>query len=429
MILEGRKVKMEIIKKIRSKIKFIFSVALVAAFALQLLLPVLNTKAGEPLTPKFNFMANDPKTLRGVNRTENQTAWQDSVSGKAGDEYRGLIYVHNGMLPSVARNTKVKVTLPEWSADKKFTVKAEISADNAATVTDTLMVSLDQDAQIQFIPDTVAWFPSVNDSSQDQKPLPNGQNGNEIVTNGINIGDETNFVNRNNSSYPNVTVDPNNTDVHGCWEYISYISFGFKTVKEKAEVKLSIDKTVRNVTLGESNFVEYNQARAKDDLEYHVLFRNTGNSTISRVVLTDIIPGNSTYISGSTRISLNGGTENQGSDKILTEGLAFANLKPGEFVAVKFRVKIASGVAENEILVNSACIWFDKADICDIAKTTIKALPIPPGPGPVLPVSGAMTYVVTLMLMVGSVLGINYFKRRKMLRLAENVITTELLSR
>ena len=386
------------------KLNIIKKIFATAALASTLLLPVSSADAANQ--PRFNFMQNDLKTLRGANRTEAQTEWQSSVSGKAGDEFRGIVYIHNGILDSTATNTKVKVTIPSQTTNKTATITVTISADNAATVTDTLNVTLNEDATLAYIPGKTAWFPTQNGSATTQVAFPNGQTGDEIVTSGVNVG-----------------------SVNGCWEFVQYVSFGFRSIS-KTFPNLTISKTVRNVSAGETSFVESNQAVAKDTLEYKIDFKNTGSATAENVVLIDTIPGNTSYISGSAVISRGGGSEQKATDTITGDGIVICNLAAGESGYVKFRVKISDNVPQI-CLINKATIFFNKVSAEDTAQTCIKGVVVPSGPsvGPALPVSGAGTTTVVSLLTLLAGYIVYSLRVRKIRQTVECQIANDLLNK
>ncbi len=374
------------------------------AIAATVLMPAIETKASE--TPRFNFMEKDVKTLRGANRTNGETEWKASVSGKPGDEFRGLAYIHNGILNSTAKNTKVKVTIPAETQNKTATITATISADNAATVTDTMTVTLTEDARLEYMPGFTGWFPTRNSSATTEYPFPNGQTGNEIIANGVNVG-----------------------DVNGCWEYIQYISFGFRAIPKQFP-NITVDKLVKNVTLDEHAFVDKNEARAGDTLEYQINIKNTGAATAGRVVLVDEIPANTSYVVGSTVVIRNGHESNPG-DVITGDGIVINDLCANETVTVRFKVKVSDKVSEDCCLVNKARVFFNKVEASDIATTCIKKIvkPVQPPVGPALPVTGAASNVaVTLMTLLAGYF-VYSMKMKKLRASTEAVVSSELLGK
>lgn len=105
--------------------------------------PAFNVYTGD--VPQFG----DERNFLQVHKVGE--AYTDNLSStcEADETFQMRVYVHNGAGagannngtgPSVAHGTKVKVTLPNGEADS-FTSSAQISADNAATVSDTTVIN------------------------------------------------------------------------------------------------------------------------------------------------------------------------------------------------------------------------------------------------------------------------------------------------
>lgn len=470
-------------------------------------------------SPRFNFLADDKELLRAANDTRGDQTWSSSISGNAGDVFSGIIYYHNGVIDTVAKNTRVKVSIPEQTTGKKATFSASILADNASTVSNNLELTLDADANISFVPGSVRWYPNHNEVDDQSEPLPYGQSGDELISsNGLRIG-----------------------DIQGCWNYAGFVTFKFKTIKQSVSIVkskiaknlrtgetgtdikampgdkieyalttanngnaaaagvivsddisdileyadlensnaytlsqgviswqpvnilpgvsvvnkftvqvknplpnlpasgihydfkmqnvygnwvfvtitetpktpvLSIKKSVRNATQNEVNFVKENTALAGDTLEYQIEFANTGNAPADGVVICDVIPANTQYMSGTTVISINGGQERTYSDALGSTGLTIS-LEPGESGYIKFRVLTSTQIAANEVLINTVYLKYGDKTISDIAKTTVTKV-IPPKQ-PELPVTGAESLIITALTAILAAVGYVYYRRKKVL--------------
>ena len=193
---------------LKSKVKYTLGIASLAAIISQLIFPVLSSQAS---AARFNFMAGDEEMITGTNITQKSTSWGNPITGTASNEFRGMIYYHNGYKDITAENTKIKINIPSSSTNKTIKITGSISADNAETVTSTvvdgkivgldgLIVNLDQDVNVEFIPGSVKWFPNAKQYTNTDlalTPLPAGQTGDSIVSaNGINLG-----------------------NINGCWDY------------------------------------------------------------------------------------------------------------------------------------------------------------------------------------------------------------------
>lgn len=326
---------MGFLKYVTKKLKFLLPIALVAGMASQLILPALSTSAS---APRFNFLAGDYEMLRGVNKTENGSVFTDPVTGQVGDEFRGLIYYHNGMVDTVAENTRVKVTLPSSTdANNSGKVTATIGADNAETISDTIVdgqvvglsgltTNLNGASNFEFVPGSVKWFPNRNQSgSNDPTPLPNGQSGDEIISaNGINLG-----------------------GINGCWSFAGFVSFGFRSV-EKPAPALDLTKEIRNVDES-GTFVKRTSGTVGQTVEYRVTASNTGNVVLLNSNLKDALPSGLTFESGSLKKIVDGVEsalpDNDAAGLFSANGLTVSRLDIGSPVSYLFRARIVSSVA------------------------------------------------------------------------------------
>lgn len=96
---------------------------------------ILRSNKSPKAGPRFNFVQGDLDSLNAVNVTAHGAKWADPINAKVGNIVRVKVYIHNGMLGTVAKNTRVKIT-PSTS------MVVAISADNAATVSDTVVNGL-----------------------------------------------------------------------------------------------------------------------------------------------------------------------------------------------------------------------------------------------------------------------------------------------
>jgi len=384
---------MKILQKIREKSKAILGLILSAA--------VITSTFGVAGVayadgPKFNNMDGDWQLLQGANRTTNQTNWNDPISGTAGDTFAGMIYYHNTMLNTTANNVRIKLNIPAQTTNKVGVLSASISADNAATVTDTIIdgkvygksgltVNMDQESKLTLVPGSIKWFAEGNTATN--ATLPNGQSGDEIITStGINLG-----------------------NIQGCWEHIGYVTFLFTTTSV-AQANVSVNKTVRNVTIGETAYVKSNYAKPGDILEYDVLVSNTGDGTAKNLYMTDAIPAGVTYISGSTTV---GGVVV--ANGITGDGISLGDLAAGKTLDVRFRVTVGQTVTNGATLTNTAYLHFNKEKLPSTASTIVKFGVVTPPIGGELPITGGENTILTILTVIaGSLAGV-YAKYRNLL--------------
>lgn len=116
---------------------------------------------------------------------------------------------------------------------------------------------------------------------------------------------------------------------------------------------LSIDKVVDRAT-----------ASPGDTLTYEIRVDNTGDGTLTNLVITDAVPAGTTYVAGSA--------SDAGSHDATTNGLTwtFASLAPDEFVLVTFQVTINTD-APNRVLNVAVATSNEAGPKQDDALTTI----------------------------------------------------------
>ena len=164
--------------KYMKKITFILSVAVLAGFS-----PLATAYAAAI----FNNHSSDLPTVQVSNYTKNpgcSNCWSTSVIADKGDIVTISIYYHNNS-SETARNTKLRSQLPNVSATTNF-ITGEVFADNANASRGTATINVSTKQTLAFIPGSVKWYPNRSTSPSS---LLFGQNGSEVIDNGLNIGD------------------------------------------------------------------------------------------------------------------------------------------------------------------------------------------------------------------------------------------------
>ncbi|MEI6144449.1 MAG: isopeptide-forming domain-containing fimbrial protein [Candidatus Berkelbacteria bacterium] len=362
------------LKRMQPKAKYILGILGIAAIVSQGAFAFTKISATEP---RFNFLSGDYEMFRGANLTAGDTVWKDPISGTASDTYQGLIYYHNGMVDTTAENTTIKVTIPSQTTNKAATLSASISADNAATVTDTIVdgqvvglsgltVNLDKDASLALVPGSVKWYPGNGTSAQDdaamnsESALPNGQTGNSIDDAGINIG-----------------------GIQGCWDFAGYVTFDFKATPI-TNVALSVDKTVRNVTAGETNFVELTNAAKSEVVEFKIDATNTGDATANNLKVKDALPADLTFVPGSMKIARDGSSTfdnvtDANAALVFAGGWTAGNLQAGagKDDVITFEAKAPTSISAVKTVTNTATISSGAISDSDTAQVKLQVTAAP----------------------------------------------------
>lgn len=334
---------MSFIQYLKSKIKYVAGVAGLAAILSQAILPAVSTSAADP---RFNFMSGDHELIRGANVTKGESIWKNPVSGQVNDEFRAIVYYHNGNIDTVAKNTTIKVHIPASTTNKTAKVTATISADNATAVSSTvvdgvivgnngLVVNFDQDVNLEFINGSVKWFPDSyqkGEANQQPSALPNSQTGDNIKGSGINIG-----------------------DINGCWDYAGFVTFGFKATAQAAP-SLSINKEVRNVSKGETNFEKVTSSVRGDQVEFDVKISNDGNVDLPNTILSDKLPSGLTYSNGTfsrTAGSVVTALSDADALSFFGTGLNIGTFAKNTILSYKFKATVNNNVAAGKLTNNA----------------------------------------------------------------------------
>gem|GEM_PF-6776488 len=134
----------------------------------------------------FNYGPQDPPTLRVSNYSRNPgctTCWSGSTSARAGEVISFMTYYHNTG-NDTASNTTLQVNLPDGSFTSA-TISGAVSAENASGASGSVNVYLTSSQTLTFIPGSLFWYPNQSSGAQG---APDGQNGSEIISYGLNIG-------------------------------------------------------------------------------------------------------------------------------------------------------------------------------------------------------------------------------------------------
>ena len=179
---------------------------------------------------------------------------------------------------------------------------------------------------------------------------------------------------------------------------------------------ITLNKVVRDVTTSETSFVESDQAKAGDTLEYKINFSNTGDAAADSVTVSDSLPANVSYVAGSTQISIDGATPAALADGLTASGINIGSVGAGKSGYITFRAVI-SAAAANQTLINTAYFKCGTSDISDTATTTVvtKITLAAATTSTPLPKTGAATDVIALMGAITSGVGSVFMKYKGLL--------------
>ena len=242
-----------------------------------------------------------------------------------GNELLVRVYVHNNADSSlndnnklgVAKNTKVRVEVPENALANAHQMKGYVSADNAVpqTITDTLDVNANYPFQFDYVEGSAR----IDSNTLRDVPL-----SDEITRGGVLIGDTPAL----------------NGEMKGCFEYVAVVTY---KVKIKAP-NYTVAKTVRNEGEDSTKWRENAQVKPGENVEWKIEFKNTGATQLNDVAILDQLPKGTSIVPGTTKIynATNPGGVAAGTDGVVTNGINVGNYTPTSNSIVVFKAKIGN---------------------------------------------------------------------------------------
>lgn len=347
-----------------------------AAIALVLIggMPVL----AADLKPRFNSLPQDYDFLQGRNVTQNgQTT--DPVTATGGDSVDVIVYYHNTVVDSVAKNVRIKITMPDPSvARTTHVIKGQLSADNADTVSGTyvdgvetgktdLTIKTDpSETKLSYVPGSVRWYPNrMNPNTSNGANLPGGQNGDNIIKDGITIG-----------------------DLNGCFQYSGFVIFTVKLSGQPVpKALLSLTKEVRQAS-SDNVFATSMRTTPGNKVEYRITVRNNDGAGVAKNVrLKDTLPDGISYV-GPTKLIRNGVESTLVDGITSSDGIVVvSDLKPQEQIQVTFTALTANSFANEACAVNSVTVNGENvgnttnpatAETCFVVTPPATPTPVPP---------------------------------------------------
>jgi len=112
----------------------------------------------------------------------------------------------------------------------------------------------------------------------------------------------------------------------------------FVTVSNAQNVSISLTKTGRNITRGETTDTSPVRSSPAQTLQFTLRARNMTLAAINNVMIRDVLPPAITLVPGSVRIGTTAA-----ADSLTAAGLSLGTMAPGQEVTVTFQGKVAAG--------------------------------------------------------------------------------------
>lgn len=251
---------------------------------------------------KANVVEEPNLTIaKTVSKGENSSSWQESVNTEEGDYVRFRIVVGNNG-DSTAENVVVTDEMENW-----------LVYQSNSTYVDGDRTSDD-----------------IFDEGVDLGDLDPNDTVEIIYTARVNTDREMTLDNE-------ATADADNAD----------------PVSDNARVLNNGSNPEEEPFLDLTKSVDQSQVKPGDEIEYTLTLRNTGDGDATQVTITDELPNDIRYISGSIDIELDGDGDVTDED-LFGDGVVIDTMEPNDEVVITYMARVDSDAEEGDRLENVA---------------------------------------------------------------------------
>lgn len=290
----------------------------------------------------FNSITNNPTYGDERNfttiRDANGGTFGHEVNLQPGKEYEVQVFYHNNAATylndasqgykGIAENAAMRVQMPATvKAGEKARITGVVSASNATpqSVWDEAYAASSSNVALRYVQGS-AKVASSNGAVNGQA-MPDS-----LLTTGAPLG-----------------YDSLNGKLPGCNKYSGYVTFRF--VVDKPD--FTVEKTVSPV--GKNAFAKSINAKAGEQVEYKIQYKNTGTTRQTDVTIKDTLPKGVTYVPGTTQAltSTSGGQYTKVSDNVTTTGINLGAFAPNGNTFVKFIAKVTDNKSLEKCGINT----------------------------------------------------------------------------
>jgi len=247
------------------------------AFAALGFLATAGVLTAQAASPVFNGLAGDPATLQVAKAGG---AYGSSANVAVGDVVNLFVSIHNSVVDTTMHNETVKIALPA-ALESSHTVTATLSASNATSVTGTATVNVGTPSNLTYIPGSARFYRASVDANGNstyvQVNFPSGVNGDDVVGNGVNLGDQ-----------------------QGCVQFMQGVLIQARVTAPVVQ-GAPIISTNKKVSTGASgNYATAVTASPGDTAWFEVYVQNTGTADGTGTKIVDTLDPHFSYIPGSS---------------------------------------------------------------------------------------------------------------------------------
>ncbi|MBR3163899.1 DUF11 domain-containing protein [Candidatus Saccharibacteria bacterium] len=143
------------------------------------------------------------------------------------------------------------------------------------------------------------------------------------------------------STLTNVVKGKYNNDDKTSKTDTAIVTVDGKDCSDKKNPGFTIDKKVQ--IKGDKDWSETVKATAGQTIRYRIQFKNTGNTTLNNIVITDTLPAHLTYVKGSTMLD-----DKALADGVISkEGINIGSVAAGKTVNLYFYVTVDKALADS----------------------------------------------------------------------------------
>jgi len=227
--------------------------------------------------------------------------WGSSVSAAPGATVDLMVWDHNNAIDnpsdpndqSIAHNVKIKVMLPTQTATTQ-SVSATVGADNAATVTGNVTLNLSTAANVSYIPGSAQLLKNdITINKMVPVNWPTGVNPDQVVTTGVNLGDQ-----------------------HGCWQFAQAVMIQVK-VNAPGSPHIFTQKWVQRAA-SPATWASSTTANPGDLLNFQIQVTNDGTAVGTYTTVTDVLDSRLAFKPFSSTVNAYYVRKVNGSDQTIT---------------------------------------------------------------------------------------------------------------
>ncbi|AKM80319.1 TPA: DUF11 domain-containing protein [Candidatus Saccharibacteria bacterium] len=312
----------------------------------------------------FNSITNNPshgdeRNFVQIRDTSTNAKFGEEVALTPGKEYEVYVFFHNNAASNlndaehnykgVAQNATMRVQMPgSVKAGEKARFTGIVGADNAQPkeVWDEAYGTSASNVALRYVPDSATIY---SNGAVDGQKLPS-----TLLTSGTKLG-----FNALDGKLP------------GCNEFAGWVKYRFVV----DQPNFSVEKTVSAV--GKNAFAKSVNAKAGEQVEYKIQYKNTGTTQQNDVMIKDTLPKGISYVPGTTYAATgkSNGQYEKISDNVTTSGVNLGSFAPNANAYVKFTAKVTDNNSlENcgtNTLVNKATAQTNNGSKDDTANVVV----------------------------------------------------------